>query len=43
MQISERIQVRLGQIIHSKYFQLKNVAKQSHFNADPGENLFGLV
>ena len=34
MPISERIQVRLGQIILSKYFQFKNCAKQSHFNAD---------
>ena len=29
MQISERIQVRLGQIIHSKYFQLKNFANKA--------------
>ena len=43
MQISEGIQVRLGQILHSKYFQFKSFAKQSLFNADTGKNLFGLV
>ena len=43
MQISEGIQVLLGQIFHSKYFQFKNFTKQSLFNSDTGKNLFGLV